>query len=140
MYTNHKQSCLARIVTFRNCSKKGHFAKCSNYKTVANVDAESDETFEESCNFITSDGESELSVLALEGVSSPVKFPPSVESVKKLEVVNAATGKLRCLQITLRCNKIFFKATVDAASQASFVIKRAADYIVKSVSSGVVTQ
>ena len=63
-----------------------------------------------------------------------------MESVKKLEVVNADTGKLRCLQITLRCNKTFFKVTVDAASQASFVNKRAADYIVKSVPSGVVTQ
>ena len=59
----------------------------------------------------------------------------SVESVKKLEVVISATGKLRCIQITLRCGKTFFKATVDTGSPASFVNKRTADYIVKSVPS-----
>ena len=32
-----------------------------------------------------------------------------VESVKKLEVINAATGKLRCIQITRRCGKTFSK-------------------------------
>ena len=58
-----------------------------------------------------------------------------VDSVKKLEVVNAATGKLRCIQITLRCGKTIFKATVDTGSPASFVNKRTADYIVKSVPS-----
>ena len=58
-----------------------------------------------------------------------------VESVKKLEVVNAATGKLRCIQITLCCGKTFFKATVDTGSPASFVNKRTADHIVKSVPS-----
>ena len=59
----------------------------------------------------------------------------SIESVKKLEVVNAATGKLRCIQIKLRCGKTFFKATVDSGSPASFVNKRTADNIVKSVPS-----
>ena len=29
---NHKQSCPARNVTCKNCSKKGHFAKCCNSK------------------------------------------------------------------------------------------------------------
>ena len=57
-----------------------------------------------------------------------------VASKKKLEVINAATGKLRCIQITLRCGKTFFKATVDTGSPASFVNKRT-DYIVKSVPS-----
>ena len=59
----------------------------------------------------------------------------SIASVKKLEVVNDATGKLRCLQITLRCGKTFFKATVDTGSPASFVNKRTADYIMKSAPS-----
>ena len=44
-------------------------------------------------------------------------------------------GKLRCIQITLRCGKTFFKAKVDTGSPASFVNKRTADYIVKSVPS-----
>ena len=60
----------------------------------------------------------------------------SIASVKKLEVVNAATGKLRRIQITLRCGKTFFKATVNTGSPASFVNKRTSDYIVKSVPSG----
>ena len=87
--TNHKQSCPARNVTCKNCDKKGHFAKCCNSKNVANVEAESDETVEETCNFITSDSESEFTVLsvAAEKPSLPIR------SVKKLEVVNAATGK-----------------------------------------------
>ena len=55
--------------------------------------------------------------------------------MKKLEVVNAATGKLRCIQITLRCGKTFFKATVDTGSPASFVDKRTADYTMESVPS-----
>ena len=58
-----------------------------------------------------------------------------IASVKKLEVVNAATGKLRSIQITLRCGKTFFKATVDTGSPASFVNKRTSDYIVKTVPS-----
>ena len=128
---NHKQSCSARNVTCWNCSKKGHFAKCCNSKKVANVEVESDETTEENCNFITSDIESEFEVLAVEVEESR----PFVDSVKKLEVVNAATGKLRCIQITLRCGKTFSKATVDTGSPASFVNKRTADYIVKSVPS-----
>ena len=48
---NHKQSCPARNVTCRNCSKKGHFAKCCTSKTVTNVEVESDETTEENFNF-----------------------------------------------------------------------------------------
>ena len=55
--------------------------------------------------------------------------------MKKLEVVNAATGKLRSIQITLRCGKTFFKATVDTGSPASFVNKTTADNIVKIVPS-----
>ena len=129
--SNHKQSCPARNVTCRNCSKKGHFAKCCNSKNVANVEAESDETVEENCNFITSDSESEFAVLS---VSAEEPNRP-IASVKKLEVVNAATGKLRSIQITLRCWKTFFKATVDTGSPASFVNKRTADYIVKTVPS-----
>ena len=62
---NHKQSCQARNAICRNCSKKGHFAKCCNCKNVANVEAESDETLEENCNFITSDSESEFAVLSV---------------------------------------------------------------------------
>ena len=54
-----------------------------------------------------------------------------IASVRKLEVVNAATGKLRSIQITLRCGQTFFKATVDTGSPASFVNKRTADYILK---------
>ena len=128
---NHKQSCPARNVTCRNCSKKGHFAKCCNSKNVANVEAESDETVEENCNFITSDSESEFAVLsvAAEEPNCPIA------SVKKLEAVNAATGKLRSIQITLRCGKTFFKATVDTGSPASFVNKKTADYILKTVPS-----
>ena len=129
---NHKQSCPARNVTCRNCSKKGHFAKFGNSKTVTNGEAESDETTEENCNFIISDSESKIAVLTVEDVR------PIVESVKKLEVISAATGKLRCLQILLRCNKTIFKVTVDTGSPASFVNKRTADYIVKSVPSAVV--
>ena len=127
----HKQSCPARNVIYRNCSKKGHFAKCCNSKNVANVEAESDETVEENCNFITSDSESEFAVLsvAAEEPSRPIA------SVKKLEVVNAASGKLRSIQITLRCGKTFFKATVNTGSPASFVNKKTADYIVKTVPS-----
>ena len=82
---NHKQSCPARNVTCRNCGKKGHFAKCCNSKNVANVEVESDETTEENCNFVTSDSESEFAVLAVD------ETRPMVESVKKLEVVNAAS-------------------------------------------------
>ena len=126
---NHKQSCPARNVTCRNCSKKGHFAKCCNSKNVANVDVESDETVEKNCHFITSDSESEFAVLSVSAEES-IK---SIASVKKLEVVDAAMGKLRCIQITLRCGKTFFKATVDTGSPASFVNKRTADYIMKSV-------
>ena len=118
-------------MTCRNCSKKGHFAKCCNSKNVANVEAESDETVEENCNFITSDSESEFAVLsvAAEESSRPIA------SVKKLEVVNSATGKLRSIQITLRCEKTFFKATVDTGSPASFVNKKTAEYIVKTAPS-----
>ena len=61
-----------------------------------------------------------------------------VESAKKLEFFNAATGKLRCIQITLSWGKTFFKSTVDTGSPASFVIKRTADYIVKSMPSAIV--
>ena len=127
----HKQSCPARNVTCRNCSRKGHFAKCWNSKNVAKVEVESDEKTEENCNFITSDGELEIAVLAIDAEETK-NF---VDSVKKLEVVNAATGELRCIQITLRCGKTFFKATVDSGSPASFVNKRTADYIVKSAPS-----
>ena len=136
--TNHKQSCPARIVTCKNCSKKGHFAKCCNSKNLANVDAESDETTEETCNFITSDSESEFAVMAVEAVSRPLKSFPIAELVKKLEVVYSATGKLRCIQITLRCNQIFFKAKVDTRSPASFVNRRTVEHIVKSLPSAVV--
>ena len=128
---NHKQSCPARNVTCRNCSKKGHFAKCCNSKDVPNAEMESDETVEENCIFITSDSESDFAVLS---VSAEESRRP-IASVKKLEVVNAATGKLRCIQITLRCGKTFFKATVDTGSLASFVNKRTADCIVKTVPS-----
>ena len=131
MVTGFRQSCRARNVTYRSCSKKGHFAKCCNSKNVANVEAESDETVEENCNFITSDSESEFAVLS---VSAEEPCRPTA-SVKKLEVVNADTGKLRSSQITLRCGKTFFKATVDTGSPASFVNKRTADYIVKTVPS-----
>ena len=75
---NHKQTCPARNVTCRNCSKKGHFAKCCNSKVVATVEVESDETTEENGNFITSDSESDLAVLAVE------ENRPMVESVKKM--------------------------------------------------------
>ena len=136
--TNQKQSCPARIVTCRNCSKKGHFAKCCHSKNLANVDAESDETTEEACNFITSDCESEFAILAVEGVFRTVKSFPIAELVKKLEVVNSATVKLSCIQITLRCNQTFFRATVDTRSPASFVNKRTAKHIVKSLPSAVV--
>ena len=81
---------------------------------------------------LTSDSESKIAVLAVEDVR------PIVESLKKLEVINAATGKLRCLQIALRCNKTFFKATVDTGSPASFVNNSTADYLLKSVPSAVV--
>ena len=93
------------------------------------MEAEPDETVEENCNFITSDSESDFAVLsvAAEEPSRPIA------SVKKLEVVNAATGKLRSIQITLRCGKTFFKATVNTGSPASFVNKETADYIVKTV-------
>ena len=128
---NHKQSCPARNVTCRNCNKKGHFAKCCNSKNVANVEAESDETVEEKCNFITSDSESEFAVLSV--AAGKPSLP--IWSVKKLEVVNAATGKLRSIQITLHCGKTFFKATVDTGSPASFVKKKTADYILKTVPS-----
>ena len=86
------------------CSNKRHFAKCCNSKNLANVEVESDETTEENCNFIAFDSESEFAVLAVEEART------IVESVKKLEVVNAATGKLRCIQITLQCGRTFFKA------------------------------
>ena len=128
---NHKQSCPARNVICRNCNKKGHFAKCCNSKNVANVEAESDETVEENCNFITSDSESEFAVLSV--AAGKPSLP--IRSVKKLEVVNAATGKLRSIQITLRCGKTFFKATVDTGSPASFVNEKTADYILKTVPS-----
>ena len=128
---NHKQSCPARNVSCRNCSKKGHFAKCCNSKSVANVEAESDETVEENCNFITSDSESEFAVLSV----AVEKSNRPCASVRKFEVVNAATGKLRSIQITLRCGQTFFKATVDTGSPASFVNKKTADYILKTVPS-----
>ena len=67
--------------------------------------------------------------MASEELSRPIA------SVKKLEVVNAATVKLRSIQITLRCGKTFFKATVDTGSPSSFVNKKTADYIVKTVPS-----
>ena len=86
---------------------------------------------EENCNFITSDSESEFAVLS---VASEEPSRP-IASVKKLEVVNAATVKLRSIQITLRCGKTFFKATVDTGSPSSFVNKKTADYIVKTVPS-----
>ena len=117
-------------MTCRNCSKKGHFAKCSNSKNVAKVEVESDETVEENCNFISSDSESEFAVLS---VSAEEPSRP-IASVKKLEVVKAATGKLRSIQITLRCGKTFFKATLDTGSPVSFVNKRTADYIVQNSS------
>ena len=128
---NHKQSCPARNKTCRNRSKKGHFAKCCNSKNVANVEAESDETVEENCNFITIDSESEFAVLSVTA-GDPSR---PIASVKKLEVINAGTGKLRSIQITLRCGKKFFKATVDTGSPASFVNKKTADNIVKTVPS-----
>ena len=102
-FPNHKQSCPARYVTCRKCSKKSHFAKCCDSKNVANVEVESDETTKENCNFITSDKESKFAVLAV------AEARTIVESMKKLEVINAATGKLRCIQITLPCGKTFLK-------------------------------
>ena len=104
---------------------------------MTDVDAESDETTEEGCNFITSDSESEFAVLAVAGVFRSVTSSVTT-SGKKLEVVNAATGKLRCIQITLRFNQTFFEATVDTGSPASFGNKRTAEYIVKSVPSAVI--
>ena len=102
------------------------------------MDAESDETTEEGCNFITSHSESEFAVLAVDGLSRPVTSSIAA-SVKKLEVANEATGKLRCIQITLCCNGTFLKATADTESPpASFVNKTTVEYIVKSVHSAVV--
>ena len=101
---NHKQNCPAINVTCRKCSNKGQFAKCCNSKNVAYVEVESNETTEENCKFIISDSESEIAVLAVEEART------FVESVKKLEVFNAATGKFCCIQITRRCDRTFFKA------------------------------
>ena len=53
-------------------------------------------------------------------------------AVKKLEVIMSATGKMRCIQITLRVNKTFFKATIDTGSPASFINKKTADILLKS--------
>ena len=52
-------------------------------------------------------------------------------SVKKKEVINTATGKIKSLQITLRANDSYFKATIDTGSPASFINKRAADILLK---------
>ena len=95
------------------------------------MEPESDETLEENCNFITSDSESEFAVLSV-AAEEPNR---PIASVRKLEVVNAATGKLLSIQITLRCGKTFFKATVDTGGPASFVNKKTADYILKTVPS-----
>ena len=97
------------------------------------MDAESDETTGEGCNFITSVNESEFAVLVVNGVSQPKNKVTSITaSVKNLEVINAARGKIPPVQSN------FFKATVHTGSPASFVNKRKAEYIVKSVSSAVV--
>ena len=57
-------------------------------------------------------------MLAVEGVPHPKSQVPSItDSVKKLELVNAATGKIRCIQITRRCNQTFFKEQLIRAVQ-----------------------
>ena len=117
-----------------NCSKKRLFAKRFYSKRIANVDAESDETTEKGCNSIISASESELAFLAIDAIPRPLdSILPVAASVKKLEVLNAAAGKIRFIQITLRCRKTFFKATVDTGSPASFVNKQTVDFIIKSV-------
>ena len=103
------------------------------------MDAESDDTDEEGCNFFTFDSELEFAVLAVEGLHRPTnQVPSSTASAKKLEVINAATCKIRCIQITLRCNQTLFKATVYTGSPASFVNKRTAEFLIKQATSAVV--
>ena len=53
-------------------------------------------------------------------------------SVKKKEVINTATGKIKYLQIILRSNESYIKATIGTGSPASFINKRAADILLKS--------
>ena len=89
-----------------NCSKKRLFAKRFYSKRIVNVDAESDETTEKGCNSITSASESELAFLAIDAIPRPVDSNlPVAASDKKLEVLNADAGKIRFIQITLRCKK-----------------------------------
>ena len=94
-------------------------------KLLQTLIAESDETTEESCYFITSDSESDFAVLAID-CSPKIEYsiPSEMETLKKLEVINSALVKVRCIRITLSYDRMFFKATVDTDSPASFDDRR----------------
>ena len=64
--SNHCHSCLAKNFVCKSCGDKGHIVKVCKYrKNVDNIDEKSEDTAEEECNSITSDNESELSVLKI---------------------------------------------------------------------------
>ena len=121
----HKSKCQARGAKCRSCRKKGHFAKCCNSNQVANVE-KPDPDEEEDCNFIDSDSEENYSVLKISKASL------QTETVKNLEVINSATGKTKCLRITLNKRGSLFSATVDTRSPASFVNKRTAETLLQN--------
>ena len=104
----------------KSCNKKEHFARCCNStKKVNNVDNESVSTVEKDINFIRSDSEPEFDFLKIPGTShqlpiskaSPREhlFPakqiisvPKLISIRKLDVINSPSRKIRVLQVTLR--------------------------------------
>ena len=67
-------------------------------RVTQNVDAESDKTTEEGCNFMNSDSESEFAARVVDGIYRPaVQMHPVAAAVKKLKVLDAPTGKKRCI-------------------------------------------
>ena len=114
-----------------------------------NLDNESNSTEEEDIHFITSDSESETGILKTLRTShqhpipkvsprehsSPAKHiisVPKLISIKKPDVINTPSGKIKRLQVTLRVNKSLFKATVDMDSPASFVNENTADLLLRT--------
>ena len=111
--------------------EKVHIVKVCKYrKTVDNIDEKSEDTAEEECNSITSDNESELSVLKISTPGSLSQQNNSIQynsrlqttkSFKKLEVNNTNSVIIQSLQATFRVTFSFLKATIDTGSPAPLV-------------------
>ena len=74
------------------------------------MDEDSETTAEEERDFVATDSKHDYSVLKIQQmreVYQHVRNPKS--SFKNLEIIKSATGKTKCIQVTLRANKFFLR-------------------------------